>query len=230
MLYIVGTPIGNIEDMTHRAVRVLGEVDLILSEDTRKTGLLLKHYGIATQQKSYRVHNLEYDTQFAVARLREGLQIALVTDAGTPGVSDPGSYLVRTVRRELPETRIVPIPGPSALASALSVSGFQTNPSLFGGFLSSKGSRRRRFLEENREFEGCIVLYESVHRVESLLEEIRAILPDREVFVAREMTKIYEEYVAFPPETPVKLPTVKGEFTIVIGPPERHKSTDAGQS
>lgn len=221
-LYIVASPIGNLEDFTFRAVRVLKEVDRIFAEDTRKTGILLKKYEISKPLKSYRVHQIEPDTRHAIECLEKGENIALVTDAGTPGVSDPGSYLIRAVRERLPQTKIIPLPGASALTAALSVCGFQVNPCIFGGFPSTRPGRRRRFLEQNKEFDGVIVLFESVYRVSALLQEIRTILPDREIFVAREMTKVYEEYVRIPVGVQPRV-LEKGEFTIVIGPKEGGK-------
>ncbi len=220
ILYIVGTPIGNLEDITLRALRILGEVDLIVSEDTRKTGILLKRHGITTAQKSYRVHRLTEDTQYVLGRLRSGQKIAVCTDAGTPGVSDPGTFLVRQVRAELPAVAIIPIPGPSALTAALSVCGWQTNPALYLGFLSPKSGRRQRSLRRCLAFEGVIVLFESVHRVEKLIEEIRAIFPRRDIFIAREMSKLYEEFTLLPAGGALSgaLPNRKGEFTIIIGP------------
>jgi len=221
-LYIVATPIGNLEDITQRALRILKEVDLILCEDTRKSGILLKHYGIETPKKSYRIHHIKEDTGFAIEKLKAGQNLALITDAGTPGISDPGSYLVRSVRESLPEVKIIPVPGPSALAGALSVSGFQANPSVFAGFLSPKEGRRREALHRMKEFEGCVILYESVHRIERLLREIREILPERDIFIAREITKVYEEYIFIPHKE--NLETLsgkfvkKGEFTVIIGP------------
>jgi 16S rRNA (cytidine1402-2'-O)-methyltransferase len=224
-LYIVATPIGNLEDITLRALRILGQVDTILSEDTRKTGILLKHYGLATRQKSYRVHQEERDLETALSFLREGRNLAFCSDAGTPGISDPGSRLVREIRDTTPETPVFAIPGPSALAAALSISGWQANPSVFAGFLSPKPGRRRKFLKARAESDDLIVLYESVHRIEGLLRDIRAIFPDRPISVARELTKIYEEIVIFSPdfsdsewEKALKGLTRKGEFTVIIGP------------
>ncbi len=224
-LYIVATPIGNLEDITLRALRILDQVDTILSEDTRKTGILLKHYGLETRQKSYRVHNEDRDLDTALGFLREGRNLGFCSDAGTPGISDPGSRLVRAVRDVLPDTPIHAIPGPSALAAALSISGWQAHPSVFGGFLSPKPGRRRKFLQSRAESDDLIVLYESVHRIEGLLRDIRTIFPDRFVQVARELTKIYEEVVIFSPdfsdsewEGALKGMTRKGEFTVIIGP------------
>lgn len=231
-LYVVATPIGNLEDITLRALRVLAQVDTILSEDTRKTGILLKHYGLGTRQKSYRVHQEEQDLATALGFLREGRRLAFCSDAGTPGISDPVSRLVRAIRAELPEVPIVPIPGPSALAAVLSVCGWQAHPAVFGGFLSPKPGRRRKFLKARAEAEGSpsgsddlIVLYESVHRIAGLLEDIRSAFPDRPILIGRELTKIHEEIVILEPETvdgdwerALEGLTRKGEFTVIIGP------------
>lgn len=221
-LCIVGTPIGNLEDITLRALRTLREVDLILSEDTRKTGILLKRHEIKTPQKSYRIHQLEADTEHALDQLRQGRRLALCTDAGTPAVSDPGVHLIRRVRQAMPEVPITPIPGPSALTAALSVCGWQTNPALYLGFLSPKPGRRRGQLERHAAFEGPIVIFESPHRLRKLIPDIRAIFSGRDIFIAREMSKIYEEFTILPgsaADTP-ELPPPKGEFTVIIGPPD----------
>ncbi len=220
VLYIVATPIGNLEDITYRAVRILKECDLILCEDTRKTQILCKAYDISVPLKSYRVHHLEADTAFALAKLREGQSLALCTDAGTPGLSDPGSHLVRAVRSELPEVPILPLPGPSALAAAISVSGFRANPFFFAGFLSIKSGARRRFFESQKDFDGIVIFYESVHRISKVLAEVREVLPERPIFVAREMTKMFEEYRELKPGESVK---EKGEFTVILGLPPRRK-------
>jgi len=220
-LYITATPIGNLEDVTLRALRILRQADHVLTEDTRTTSRLLRRYGIETPLKSYRVHRLEEDTAWALARLAEKKNLCLCTDAGTPGISDPGSHLVRETRARLPEVPILPLPGPSALGAALSVAGFQTNPALYLGFLSPKAGRRRRALEAQRDFPGILVLFESVHRAAKTLGAIREIFPERDIFIAREMTKIHEEYVLAAPaeETRLEGLTLKGEFTLVIGPP-----------
>lgn len=223
-LYMVATPIGNLEDITMRALRILRQVDCILCEDTRKTGILLKHYEITSRLKSYRVHQEEPDIRFALNELELGHSLAFCSDAGTPGFSDPGSRLVRTVREKYPEIPILPVPGPSAFNAAVSVCGWKANPALFAGFLSIKPGKRKRFLETLQEFDGITVIYESVHRIEKVFREIVEILPDREIFLAREITKIYEEYTLFKPGlsgidgTEITNIKQKGEFTIIIGP------------
>lgn len=215
-LYIIATPIGNLEDITFRAVRILKECDYILCEDTRKTQILCKAYDISSPLKSFRIHRMEEDLNFAIGKLRDGATLALCTDAGTPSLSDPGSHLVRRVRSENPDVKILPIPGPSALTTALSVCGFRLNPMLFAGFLSIKSGARKRFFESNRDFDGIIVFFESVHRISKVLKEVRESLPDRPIFMGREMTKAFEEYRLLAPEEMVK---EKGEFTIILGLP-----------
>lgn len=218
-LSIVATPIGNLEDITIRAINALKNSDLILCEDTRKTSILCKHYEIATTLKSFRIHRLKEDLSFALNQLQDGKKIALVSDAGTPGISDPGSHLVREVRNKLPEVKIEPVPGPSALACALSLSGWQVNPTIFLGFLSIKSAKRKKQLQHYSAFAGTIVLYESVHRIIKVLHEIREIFPEREILLAREMTKHFEEYrlIQVKQQIPDNL-TTKGEFTVLIGP------------
>ena len=233
-LYIVATPIGNLEDITFRAVRILKECNLILSEDTRKTSILLKHYDITTPQKSYRIHKLEEDTNYALEMLKQGKTLALCTDAGTPGISDPGSYLVRSVRKNLPDLPVLPIPGASAMTAALSISGFQANPSLFLGFLSPKSGKRRKVLTEFSNFDGSIIIFESVHRIRRLTGDIIEIFPERDIFIAREITKFYEEsiYISagsrLPDDaSPADLIKEKGEFVVIISPFRKEKGTDS---
>jgi 16S rRNA (cytidine1402-2'-O)-methyltransferase len=190
-LYVVSTPIGNLEDITLRALRVLKEVDLIAAEDTRRTRHLLTHYGIRKPLISYHEHNRRMREKTLLSELREGKSIALVTDAGTPGISDPGEELVRgAIQESIP---LVPIPGPAALVAALSVSGLPTESFLFYGFLPSKGSARRKWLTSLKDRPETLVFYESPRRLGSLLEEAIQTLGDRRVVVAREMTKVYEE-------------------------------------
>lgn len=231
VLYMVPTPLGNLEDITIRALRILKEVDWILSEDTRKTAILCNHYEIDTPRKSYRVHQIPGDNAFAISELTSGKSLAFVTDAGTPGISDPGSHLVRGVREALPEIPIVPLPGPSALTALLSVTGWQTNPSLFGGFLSIKPGKRRKFLEKWSSFDGVIVLYESVHRIKKLLLEVHEIMPEKKILIGREISKIFEEFVLLPGNMEhemfkdrVDSLVEKGEFTIAIGPDDSNRS------
>jgi 16S rRNA (cytidine1402-2'-O)-methyltransferase len=191
VLYVVSTPIGNLEDITLRALRVLKEVDLVAAEDTRRTRRLLTHYGIRRPLISYHEFNRRLREETLLKELREGRSIALVTDAGTPGISDPGEDLVkRAVQESIP---LVPIPGPSALIAALSVSGLPTETFLFYGFLPSKTGARQKFLRSLKERGETLVFYESPRRLRSFLEDSARILGDRQVVVAREITKVYEE-------------------------------------
>lgn len=224
-LYIVATPLGNLHDISLRALQILAGVDLILCEDTRKTSHLTARFGITTRRKSYRVHRLDEDNAFALQQLQSGHHLALVSDAGTPGVSDPGSHLVRYIRKNRPETPIIPLPGPSAITAALSISGWQSNPCIFLGFLPPKSGKRHRDLLKWQQFEGVVVLYESVHRIEKLLRDARPIFEKREILVLRELTKIHEQHIMFPAEISdvefeerMHTMTQKGEFTVLIGP------------
>lgn len=193
ILYIVATPVGNMEDITLRALRVLGEVDVILAEDTRVTGKLLARHGIKAQMKSYHQRSAERVAEEIIALLAEGKTLALVTDAGTPGVADPGNELVARIMRALPETRIEPIPGASSLTAALSVCGFPTNEFVFLGFLPHKKGRQT-LLNELVGIERTVVLFESPHRIGKLLSELAERMPERSAFIARELTKLHESH------------------------------------
>jgi 16S rRNA (cytidine1402-2'-O)-methyltransferase len=217
VLYVVSTPIGNLEDITLRALRVLREVDLIAAEDTRRTRQLLTHYGIRKPLISYHDFNRRMREKTLLQELREGKSIALVTDAGTPGISDPGEELVLgAVQESIP---LVPIPGPAALISALSVSGLPTESFLFYGFLPSRAAARKKWLASLKDRPETLVFYESPRRVGSLLQDAAQILGDRRVVVAREMTKVYEEvYRGSVSEVLERLDEeeVKGEVTIIL--------------
>src|SRR2546428_4638359 len=190
-LYIVATPIGNLEDITHRAVRVLGEVDLVACEDTRHTRKLLNHYSINTKTISYHEHNERERAAELLARLQDGANVAIVSDAGTPAVSDPGFRLVRLAAEN--GVRVVPIPGPTALISALVASGLPTDEFSFGGFLPARTSARRARLAELRTVNATLIFYEAPHRIRATLKDAREILGEREAVVARELTKLHEE-------------------------------------
>jgi 16S rRNA (cytidine1402-2'-O)-methyltransferase len=192
-LYIVATPIGNLEDVTLRALRILKEADLIAAEDTRHTQKLLSHYGIANRLTSYHEHNELAKAHALMERLKQGKRVALVTDAGTPGISDPGYRLVREAASA--GITIVPIPGPSALTAVLSVSGLPTDRFVFEGFLPARKAERRRRLESLREESRTLVFYEAPHRIGGCLEDLLQILGDREIVLAREMSKIHEEFL-----------------------------------
>ncbi len=191
MLYIVSTPIGNLKDMTFRAVEVLKSVDLIASEDTRHTGILLKHYEIQTPQTSYFEHSKANKTEFLIGLLKEGKSVALVSDAGTPGISDPGYRLIRAARES--GIAVTAVPGACAAVCALSVSGFPTDRFVFEGFLPQKSAGRIRRLTELKEETRTIVVYESPHRLLKALKDIDEVLENPRVMVGRELTKKFEE-------------------------------------
>lgn len=217
-LYVVGTPIGNLEDITFRAVRVLREADLIACEDTRQTRKLLDHYGIAKPTISYHEHNEAERTPELIARLLAGATIALVSDAGMPLVSDPGYRLVTAAVEN--GMVVVPIPGPSALLTALAASGMPTDAFYFGGFLPPKSGQRQHRLEELRRTEATLVFYEAPHRIVEALGDVERALGPRRVVVARELTKIHEEFVRGPVaevrEVLAARDSVKGEITLLI--------------
>ena len=217
ILYVVSTPIGNREDITLRALRILKEVDLIAAEDTRHTGLLLKHFGIQTPLSSYFEGNELRKRDLILSRLKEGDRVALVSDAGTPGISDPGFRLIQlAIENQIP---VVPIPGASAVITALSVSGLPTDAFLFKGFLPHKSAKRRGLLEQLENARETLILYESPHRIVETLKDISDILGDREIVLARELTKIYEEVLrgrVSEIQSRITGRTIKGEITLII--------------
>lgn len=190
-LYLVSTPIGNLEDITHRAVRLLGEVELIACEDTRHTRKLLNHYGINTRTVSYHEHNERERAAELLRLIESGSDVAIVSDAGTPGISDPGYRLARLAIES--GVRVVPVPGASALIAALVVSGMPTDEFFFGGFLPARSGARRARLTELRSFAATLIFYEGPHRIAATLKDAREILGEREAVVARELTKMHEE-------------------------------------
>ncbi|MBA3569205.1 MAG: 16S rRNA (cytidine(1402)-2'-O)-methyltransferase [Pyrinomonadaceae bacterium] len=190
-LYVVATPIGNLEDLTYRAARVLSEVDLIACEDTRHSQKLLNHYGIKTKTLSYHEHNERDRAGELLTSIRSGLSVALVSDAGTPGISDPGFRVVRMALEA--GLRVVPIPGPTALVSALVASGLPSDEFFFAGFLPARSGARRARLADLAAIPSTLVFYEAPHRIVSSLEDARGILGEREAVVARELTKMHEE-------------------------------------
>lgn len=192
-LYLVATPIGNLEDITLRALRTLKECTVIAAEDTRRTGQLLKHFGISKPMISYFQFNEARRSEQILDRLRAGETVALVTDAGTPGISDPGERVVRAAVAA--GLRVEAVPGPTALVTALTASGLPTGEFHFIGFLPHKAGQRWRRLEACRSLPGTLVLYESPYRVEKLLGELSQVMPDRQVVLARELTKRFEEFV-----------------------------------
>lgn len=221
-LYVVATPIGNLEDITLRALRILREVDLILAEDTRVTKKLLSHYEIQNKQlMTYNEERSGVESSRVIELLREGKDLALVTDAGTPGISDPGARLVKEVREALPETPIVSVPGPSAVTAALSVAGVSEQEFLFLGFPPHKKGRQT-FFNQIRDTEVPVVFYESTHRIMKALDSLREVLlGNGRVIVVREITKVYEEVISGSSEevrlelenNPVKQ---KGEFVVIV--------------
>jgi 16S rRNA (cytidine1402-2'-O)-methyltransferase len=216
-LYLVATPIGNLEDITLRALRTLKECHLIAAEDTRHTGQLLRHYGIAKPMVSYFQFNEARRSEEIVGRLHRGEIIALVTDAGSPGISDPGERVVRSVIAA--GLRVETVPGPCALITGLTASGLPADEFHFIGFLPHKSGQRRQRLESLMPIPGTLVLYESPYRIGKLLNELHAVFPGREVVLARELTKKFEEYLRGTPAeliTRLEQRTLKGEFVVLV--------------
>ena len=217
-LSLVATPIGNLEDMTYRAVRILQEADYILCEDTRVTGVLLKRYEISSRLRRYDAHATEHTHETILADLAAGQQIALVSDAGTPGISDPGVYLVQRARAA--GVLIEVIPGPSAVTAAVSLAGLSGNQFIFLGFVPQKKGRAT-FFNTLHEYKVPVVFFESTHRILKALESLKQALPEAKVSIARELTKLHEELLAgtaaeildILTDTPVKQ---KGEFVVIV--------------
>ncbi len=231
-LYVVGTPIGNLEDITLRALNTLKASDLIACEDTRHTQKLLNHYEIRTRTISYHEHNEMTRAPELVLQMEQGSVISLVSDAGSPVLSDPGFRLVHlAVRHKVP---VVPVPGPSAMVAALSGAGLPMNEFIFTGFLPARKSARRKALAALAPFEKTVVLYEAPHRIVESLRDVHEILGDREVVIAREVTKVHEEFlrgsVAEIRDLLKKSPR-KGELTVILGPGAAPRPGDGnGQS
>jgi 16S rRNA (cytidine1402-2'-O)-methyltransferase len=220
MLYIVATPIGNLEDITLRAITVLTNVDLILAEDTRVTKHLLDRYNIKTSLISYHQHSTFKKIDQIIELLRDGKKLALVTDAGTPGINDPGNYLVMKVLEQLPDLKIVPIPGASAMVSALSVSGFPTDKFTFLGFPPNKKGRQT-FFKNIGKIEETVAFYESKYRILKALEDLKkfAAVEDRKLMVGRELTKQFETIYRGDVDHVTKAVSgdnLLGEFVVVI--------------
>jgi len=215
-LYLVATPIGNLEDMSPRAIRILRQASLIAAEDTRHTGKLLKHFEIKTPLTSYFEHNKLNKLDFILDRLSGG-DVALVSDAGTPAINDPGYELVRAALAS--HFDVKPVPGPSAPISALAVSGLPTDSFLYLGYLPHKTSERRKVVGQISNLSHTLIFFESPHRIIESLEDILSVLGDRKICVAREMTKLFEEYWRGTISGAVeyfKSQTVRGEFTLVV--------------
>ena len=218
-LYLVATPIGNLEDITLRALRTLKECDVIAAEDTRRTGQLLNHFGIRRPMLSYFQFNEARRSEEIIERLGRGEKIALVTDAGTPAISDPGTRVV--VAALAAGFKVESVPGPCALIAGLTASGLPTDEFHFAGFLPHKSGQRLRQLEELSALPGTIILYESPYRVEKLLSELHQVFPDRQIVLGRELTKKFEEFLRGVPGELLavsKGKTWKGEFVALIGP------------
>jgi 16S rRNA (cytidine1402-2'-O)-methyltransferase len=217
-LFAVSTPIGNLEDITLRALRILKGVDMIAAENVTHTRGLCRHYGIKSRLTSYNQHNRNAKTPELIKRLRSGWNLALVTDAGTPGISDPGVYLINKALAE--EIRVAPIPGPSAVIAGLSVSGLPSEQFLFMGFLSNKKGRRKKELKKLTTEPRTMVFFEAPHRVKEMLADMMEILGDRRMVMLREMTKLFEEVQRGPInhilEHLASSGSIKGEFTLIV--------------
>ncbi len=222
VLYIVSTPIGNLEDITLRALRVLKEVDFIASENISRTKALLNYYKIKKQVISHRRENQKKSTKKIIEIIKEGKDVALVSDAGTPGISDPGAYLVNEARQE--GIKVVPVPGPSALCTAISISGLSYSEFIFLGFLPSHQKKRKRKLLQLCSFSYPIVIFESPHRLLDTLADIKEVLGNRKVLLFKELTKIHEEVKEAELETLInelKTVDVKGEYVIIVFPQDK---------
>ena len=214
-LYIVATPIGNLEDITLRAINVLKNVDLIAAEDTRHTLKLLNHLEISKPLISYHRHNEDVKTDILIKELKQGKQIALVSDAGTPGICDPGEEVIKKCIEE--KIKIVPIPGACAMINALICSGIDTKEFLFVGFLPLNKKNRKEKLEEIKNETKTIILYEAPHKLEATLKDLKDIIEDRKIVLARELTKIHEEYIRENIDVLIeKAKDIKGEIVLII--------------
>ena len=227
-LYLVATPIGNLEDITLRALRTLRECDAVAAEDTRRSGQLLRHYGISKPMLSYFKFNEARRSEEILDRLRRGEKIALVTDAGSPGISDPGERVVRAARAA--GLRVESVPGPCALVAGLTASGLPTDEFHFAGFLPHKSGQRLRRLQELGTVPGTLVFYESPHRVEKLLAELEATYPSRRVVLARELTKRFEEHAGGKPAellAAVRARPARGEYVVLVAESEPNRAGEA---
>ena len=217
ILYVISTPIGNLKDITLRAIETLKAVDIIACEDTRHTKKLLSHYGITTPTTSYFEYNKVKKGEYLMRLLEEGKSVGLVSDSGTPGISDPGYNIIKLAIEK--EIRIIAIPGPCAFISALILSGMPTDNFLFCGFLSNKGSKRRRQLELLKGQTRTIIFYESPHRILKALQDMLEIFGDRDIFIARELTKVFEELLRMKISEAIRHFTSippRGEFILVV--------------
>lgn len=224
-LFVVATPIGNLEDFSFRGVRTLREVDLIAAEDTRRTSKLLAHYEIQKPMVSLREHNETREADRLISRLEAGENIALVSDAGTPGIADPGADLVRLVRAA--GIRVVPIPGANAIAAALSAAGLPADQFLFLGFPPASGQQRDRWFEDLVSSKRTAVFYEAPHRIVRTMDDLSEYLVKSPVVLCREITKINEELVEWNKDQPIK---DLGEFVVVVGSPDTVDDTDPDET
>ena len=218
-LYLVATPIGNLEDITLRALRVLRECDVVAAEDTRHSGRLLKYFGISKPLLSYFQFNEARRSEEIIERLRRGEKVALITDAGSPGISDPGERVVKAAIAA--GFRVESVSGACALVAALTASGLPTDEFHFIGFLPHKSGQRRNKLESLKSFDGTLVLYESPYRIEKLLVGLSEVFPERQVVLARELTKKFEEFLRGKPAALLEIArkrSLKGEFVVMVGP------------
>ena len=215
ILYIVATPIGNLEDITLRAIRILKEVDLIAAEDTRHTLKLLNHLEISKPMISYHRHNEQVRTDNLIKELKEGKNIALVSDAGTPGICDPGEEIIKKCIEE--NIKVIPIPGACAMINALITSGIETKEFTFIGFLPLNKKTRKEKLEEIKKSQKTIILYEAPHKMKSTLEDLKDILQNRKIVLARELTKIHEEFIRKDINELLNIiDNLKGEMILII--------------
>ena len=224
-LYIVATPIGNLEDITLRALRILKEVDLIAAEDTRQTLKLLNHLEISKPLISYHRHNEDVKTEVLIKELKQGKQIALVSDAGTPGICDPGEEVIKKcIEEEIP---IVPIPGACAMINALICSGLDTKEFVFIGFLPLNKKNRKEKLEEIKNTTKTIILYEAPHKLETTLKDLKDIIMERKIVLARELTKIHEEYIRDNIDVLIeRAKELKGEIVLMIEGAEKKEENN----
>lgn len=220
--YIVATPIGNLKDISLRALQILKEVDLILCEDTRTTKKLLSHYRVKNPTLSYHQHSKIKKIDYIIQLLRQGKKLALVSDAGTPGISDPGNKLIDQIVEKLPEVKIVPVPGPSAVTAAVSISGFPMDKFLFLGFPPVK-KKRKKFFEKIMKSKYPIIFYESPHRIIKTLNEIKELvsfISNKKIVVCRELTKKFETVYRGKIEKvieEIEKDKIKGEFVVIVG-------------
>ncbi len=213
-LFLVATPIGNLDDITYRAVKTLQDVDVIFCEDTRVSQKLLKHYNIEKPLFPYHDHNKEISGEKIVTHLKEGHNVALISDAGMPLISDPGYYVIQDVIAE--DFHVVSIPGPSAVLTAISVSGLVPHPFIFYGFLDSKTTKRKKQLKSLENYPQTLVFYESPHRIQKTIADIDEVLGERKLVLARELTKKFEEVIRGTTRSLQDLEELKGEMVLIV--------------